>query len=265
MKTLIQLPVSQHIDVSAGASVPQGDSILIQNVDADEVWVYEAATAGTIITGTMLRRGETTLTPRGSLGVFAVSTRGDATISAGPVSDFQTFRVDNEPIALLEGRQFRVVRKVSIEEGTPLLWKFSARANFQLIEQELNASAGDIEVRAYRAADVTETAPFNNEDVPIFGKNITDDRRLYDGQFYERKNKIFTGGAVTLNNPDNYVDYNRSKTSGATAQQISVSGGENSLRNLLGTDPTPTDYYLEYRSLVGTSEGRVSLAWTEFI
>lgn len=113
MRTLITLNKNNHVDVvAATADVAQGDNIIIQNVDNVDVWVYEAAAPASSVQGKLVRPGEEILTPRGSLGVFAVAVRGDSQISAGPVSDFQTFRVDNEPIALIEGRQFRAVRKI---------------------------------------------------------------------------------------------------------------------------------------------------------
>ncbi len=261
-RTLIQIPKGQHVELFAAASVPQGDQVMIQNVDNEDVWVYEAATPASGQQGTLLRRGDEHRTSRGALGVYAYNNQGDATISAGPVSDYETVTVDNEPIALREGRQFRAVRKIVVPASTPLVWKFSALTDFQLIEQQLSSSIGDIELRAYRAADVTEATPFETP-VPSFAKNTTNRRRLYDGAPYVQKNTISTGGSITVAAPEDYVDYDRGKTSNATAQQTSVNGSENSLRNLIGD--TPSDYYLELRSLNGTSEGRFALAWTEFV
>ena len=264
MQTEIELERLQHVDIAAEAGVLVGDSIDIQNINAEDVWVYEASEPATVAQGRLLRRGDVMTTSRGSPGVYAVCTKGKGIITAEPVSEYKTFTVDNEPIALKEGRQFRAVRKIVVDAGTPKIWKFTALADFQLIEQQLSTSVGDIELHAYRADQVNELTSFNTP-VPVFLKNITNRRRKYDGIFYERKNTITTGGSLTLLEADEYVDYDRGKTSNATAQQVSVNGSENSLRNLLGDDTTPADYYLVLTSKTGTSEGRFSLAWTEFI
>lgn len=266
MRTLVSLQKNSHIDlVAATPGVEQGDSIALQNVDNVDVWVYESEAPASSAQGQLVRPGEHLVTPRGTVGVFAVAVRGDSGLSAGPTPPFQSFRVDNEPIALVEGRQFRAVRKIVVSAGTPLVWKFSALTDFQLIEQQLSTSEGDIELRAYREADVTEGGTFGTP-VAIFGKNTTNRRRKYEGDFYQRQNSITTGGTITLSDPEAYVDYDRSKTSNATAQQVSVNGSENSLRDLLGDNGvgTATNYYLEFRSLNGTSEGRFALAWTEY-
>lgn len=64
--------------------------------------------------------------------------------------------------------------------------------------------------------------------------------------------------ASTPTEADVYVDYDRAKTSGATAQQVSVSGGADTTRYLAaGT------YYLELTSVTGTSVGRFAIAWEE--
>lgn len=266
MRTLVPLQKNSHVDlVAATPGVEQGDSIALQNVDNVDVWVYESETPASSAQGQLVRPGEHLVTPRGTVGVFAVAMRGDSELSAGPISNFETFRVDSEPLALTEGRQFRIVRKLVIPENGEIIWKFSAFTDFQLIEQDLSSSDGDIELFIYREGQVSETAPFNNEDVPIFGKNTTSRRRKYDGAFYQRQNKVFTGGALSVPDPEQYADYNRGKTSLITALQTSVSGSENSLRILEGSSPDPVDYYLIYSNNgSGTAEGRVSVAWTEY-
>lgn len=260
----VVLPPKIHINISASAEIPSGDSIEIQNISAEEVWIYYAQTAQTEPQGRLLRRGDVFVTDRGVSGVYGVCTRGEGILTASKVSEFKTFTVDNEPIALKEGRQFRIVRKITVEAAAPLIWKFSALADFQLVEQQLSTSVGDIELTVHRAANVSELTPFNTP-VLIFGKNITNRRRLYDGSFYTRKNQVNTGGTITITDPEEYADYDRSKTSNATAQQLSVDGSENSLRNLAGDQNQPVNYYIVLKSLSGTSIGRYALAWTEFI
>lgn len=260
----VVLPPKIHVNISATAEVPNGDSIEIQNISAEEVWIYYAQTAQTEPQGRLLRRGDVYITDRGAPGVYGVCTRGEGILTTSKVSEFKTFTVDNEPIALKEGRQFRIVRKISVTEGDPIVWKFSAFTDFQLVEQQLSTSVGDIELTVHRAANVSELTAFNTP-VLTFGKNITDQRRLYNGSFYTRKNQVNTGGTISIIDPEQYADYDRSKTSNATAQQLSVDGSENSLRNLAGDQNQSIDYYIELKSLSGTSIGRYALAWTEFI
>lgn len=259
IQKILPLVKGVHLDVATGSGLPEGEPINIQNVDADEVWVYESEVVGVTVQGCLLRRGEGVTTQRGARGVWAVTATGAGTISTGPVSAFQSVPVDNEPLALREGRQFRAVRKITVPAATPLWWKFSAGTDFELIEQQLSTSEGDLELTVYRSTSITEDTPFTAT-VPIFGKNGTDNRRRYNGLFYEKQVDILTGGTVTVSDEGEYVDYDRGKTSNATAQQTSVGGSENSLRML----PANT-YYLRITSLSGTSEGRFALAWTEFV
>ena len=171
---------------------------------------------------------------------------------------FRRIRVDVGQTGLYEGREFRLVRKVSITQGTPLVFKFVSEVDFILFEQTLNCSVGDIEFYAWRSTQGTEGGTFTPLPVAPIGKNISSFYREYDGQRYASQVTISTGGTFTPTNTQQYVDYDRAKTAGATAQQVSVAGGNDSVRYLAaGT------YYLILTSLDATSIGRFALAWEE--
>ena len=64
---------------------------------------------------------------------------------------------------------------------------------------------------------------------------------------YARQATVSSGGAIVVNNPLNYRDYARAKTSGATAQQTTVQGTVVSSRyhnpgNILLTDGRDRDW-----------------------
>lgn len=171
---------------------------------------------------------------------------------------FRRIRVDVGQTGLYEGREFRLVRKVSVVQGTPLVFKFVSAVDFILFEQTLNCSIGDIEFYAWRSTQGTEGGTFTALPVAPIGKNISSFYREYDGQRYASQVSISTGGTFTPTNAQQYVDYDRAKTAGATAQQVSVVGGNDSVRYLAaGT------YYLILTSLDATSVGRFGLAWEE--
>jgi len=166
-------------------------------------------------------------------------------------------RVDVGQTGLFEGREFRLVRKISVTAGTPLVVRFTSAVDFILSEQELNTTVGDIEFYAWRDTQGTAGGTFSGVYTPI-GKNISSAYRLYNGVRYATQVAINYGGTFTPTNAEAYVDYDRAKTSGATAQQTSVSGGDDSARYLAaGT------YYLVFTSLDATSVGRFALAWEE--
>lgn len=166
-------------------------------------------------------------------------------------------RVDVGQTGLFEGREFRLVRKISITAGTPLVIRFTSAVDFILFEQELNTTVGDIEFYAWRDTQGTAGGTFSGSYTPI-GKNISGTFREYEGVRYASQVTLNHGGTFTPTNAEAYVDYDRAKTAGATAQQISVSGGNDSARYLAaGT------YYLVLTSLDATSVGRFALAWEE--
>lgn len=172
---------------------------------------------------------------------------------------FRRLAVDSGQTGFEEGREFRAVRKIIITSGTPLVWKFSCTTDFILSEQTLNTSVGDIELFAYRTPQGTPGGTFGTS-IPVIMKNISSEYREYDGGRYVSQATISSGGTFTPNVATDYIDYDRAKTSNATAQQLSVSGGSGTQRYLAAGD-----YYLIFTSLVGTSEGRFAISWEERI
>lgn len=171
---------------------------------------------------------------------------------------FRRLRVDVGQTGFFEAREFRMVRKVSIAAGTPLVFRFTSTTDFILFEQALNCNEGDIEFYVWRSTQGTAGGSFTPLAVAPIGKNISSFYRDYGGNRYQSQVSLATGGTFTPTDANVYVDYDRAKTSGATAQQISVSGGDDSVRYLAaGT------YYLILTSVSGTSVGRFALAWEE--
>lgn len=170
---------------------------------------------------------------------------------------FRRIQVDQAQTSFFEGREFRIARKVTIPAATPLVLRFASSVDFILAEQELNTTTGDIEFFAWRGAQGTPGGTWAGSITPI-GKNISAEFRQYSGARYASQVVISTGGTFTPTDANAYVDYDRAKTAGATAQQASVSGGADSSRYLAaGT------YYLVLSSLDATSVGRFVLAWEE--
>lgn len=171
---------------------------------------------------------------------------------------FGRLRVDQGQTSLFEGREFRMVRKLVIPAATPTVFRFTSAVDFILFEQNLSASVGDIEFYAWRDTQGTPSGTFTALAVPPIGKNISSQYRRYNGARYASQVSLASGGDFTPTDANVYVDYDRAKTSGATAQQLSVQGGNDTVRLL----PAGT-YYLKFTSLSGTAEGRIALAWEE--
>lgn len=178
-------------------------------------------------------------------------------ILTSDLAGFRRIQVDQAQTSFFEGREFRIARKLSIPAATPLVLRFTSAVDFILAEQELNTTVGDIEFFAWRDSQGTPSGTWNGGITPI-NKNISAEFREYNGARYVSQVSIATGGAFTPTDANAYVDYDRAKTSGATAQQQSVSGGDDSSRYLAaGT------YYLVLSSLDATSVGRFVLSWEE--
>lgn len=174
------------------------------------------------------------------------------------VQNFRRVRVDVAQTSLFEAREFRMVRKVSIPAATPLVFRFTSAVDFMLFEQTLDCSEGDIEYYAWRSTQGTEGGTFTALAVPPIGKNISSFYRDYGGGRYQSQVSLSSGGTFTPTDANVYVDYDRAKTSGITAQQTSVRGGDDTVRYLAaGT------YYLKLTSVSGTSVGRFAIAWEE--
>lgn len=171
---------------------------------------------------------------------------------------FRRLRVDVGQTGFFEAREFRMVRKVSIPAATPLVFRFTSAVDFILFEQSIDCSEGDIEYYAWRSTQGTAGGTFTPLAVPPIAKNISSFYRDYGGDRYLTQVSLATGGTFTPTDANVYVDYDRAKTSGSTAQQTSVSGGDDTVRYLAaGT------YYLKLTSLNGTSVGRFAIAWEE--
>lgn len=171
---------------------------------------------------------------------------------------FRRYRVDVGQTGFFEGREFRMVRKLVVAAATPHVFRFTCPVDFILFEQTLNVSVGDLEFCAYRSEQGTAGGVFTALPVGPIGKNTSAKYRLYSGSRYAAQAAVAEGGTFTPTDPLIYADYDRAKTSSATAQQTSVSGGNDSVRYLAaGT------YYLVVTSLSGTSEGRYAIAWEE--
>lgn len=188
---------------------------------------------------------------------YTIPDFGPADLLTSEKEGFRRLQVDQAQTSFFEGREFRIARKVSIPAATPLFFRFVSAVDFILADQEINASIGDIELRAWRSTQGTAGGVFSTV-IPIFGKNTSSEFRDYNGSRYVSQVSITTGGTFTPTDPESYVDYDRAKTAGATAQQISVSGGSDTARYLsAGT------YYIQLSSLDPTSVGRLILAWEE--
>lgn len=275
---------SEWSDFHTLFSFDAGSAIVIHNISVSNVYVYVGAMSpvleGNIISnktgykiesgGTyVIRPAEETTWIYGN-GFITGDLIRKASVNPYTVTDlpndvwtsteeyFRRLRVDVAQTGLFEGREFRMVRKVSVTAGTPLIFRFTSAVDFILFEQSLNCSEGDLEYYVFRSTQGVAGGSWTPLPVTPIGKNISSTFREYGGLRYATQVALDSGGTFTPTNVEQYVDYDRAKTSGATAQQLSVSGGNDSVRLLAAGQ-----YYLILTSLVGTSVGRFNIAWEE--
>lgn len=265
-----------YVDLNTELGIPTGTSVSITNNTTANVYVVKGlvipAIEGQVIPPNATVRVQQAngykVWVKGSVGSIFVQTQHQAdapfTLADLPSSrytsdmeGFSRLQVDVGQTGFFEGREFRVVRKLTVAAGTPLTWKFTSAHDFILFQQHMDASEGDLEFYAWRSDNVTENTPFNTA-IPILGKNISSEYRDFGSGRYVSGVSINAGGTITILNSNNYADYDRAKVSGATGQQFSIPGTDNTSRYLAaGT------YYLQFTSLSGTSVGRFILAWEE--
>ncbi len=264
------------IDLYLALGITTGESIIIQNNTRSYVYIVKGGALPTTEGHVLYPQDSLRIQGVAGSRVWVKGDSGDIAVQLQHQADgpfglvdlpasrytsnqegFSRLQVDVGQTGFFEGREFRVVRKVTVTAGTPFTYKFTSAVDFILFEQSVSATEGDLEYYVWRASNVTENTPFNTV-VPVFGKNNSSEYRLYGGLRYVTATTITTGGTITVTNPDLYADYDRAKTSGATAQQVTVGGSPESARYLAaGT------YYLQFTSLSGTSIGRFDIAWEE--
>lgn len=157
--------------------------------------------------------------------------------------------VDVAQTSLFEGREFRIIRKIT----TPIVFRFTAPVDFILSLQEFGIVSGEYEFKAWRAEDVTVSGTWTP--TPVFGKNITDSRRLFDGVFYQGQCTVDSGGAITILTPNNYSDFAHLKTTNASGQKTSIMNQSSQGRYLKAGV-----YYLQF---TGTAVGSYRIEWEE--
>lgn len=149
-----------------------------------------------------------------------------------------------------EGRQFRISYPLSVSSTVRL--KFSAPVDFVLRVQSLECDSGFILFEAFRASQITESTPFSTP-VPVYRNNF-----MSTAPSYTRTINIYNGGQITVNGGELAVETMRVKTSGATAQTVTVESGVKGMRGLAAGD-----YYLRFTSLDATSTGVYVLIFEE--
>lgn len=156
---------------------------------------------------------------------------------------YQRLRVEDGQTGFYSGKFFEIIRKVN----TPKVYKFVCPCPIIIHKQELYCSEGDIELFAWSGSDVVESGTWAS--VPqVWRQNDVN-------QSYARQVQVFSGGTITSTNSQNYRDYARAKTSGATAQQATVAGISTTERYHL-----PGIFYVE---LKGVGVGSYNLSWEE--
>lgn len=135
-------------------------------------------------------------------------------------------QVDVGQTGFFQGTEFRATRKLRIPVGQEIVFKNIVTVDLIIQRFQFSIANGNYEVHVWGADNVTENITFSTT-VPFFPKNGSSEFSLFDGARYASQMQIFTSGAVTagsaitVTDPDLYVDYVEMKSSQATAQSAS--------------------------------------------
>jgi hypothetical protein len=172
----------------------------------------------------------------------------------GSSGDTARLRVDVSQTGFWEGREFRISVPLSIPSSTPTVLKFVAPIDFILQSQGLTCDEHGILFQAYRSTQGAEGGSFSTA-IPIYANNFQSTAPVYAHQA-----TITTGGTFTPDGGQQSVETIRLKTSGSTAQAVTVGGSVRGERGLAAGA-----YYLKFSNLTGsgTAQGVYSLIFEE--
>ena len=163
-------------------------------------------------------------------------------------------QVDVSQTGFWLGHHFRVSFEYNVANGTTKVLRFTSPIDFILQFEDLSLDEGAIRFRAFRNGDGTPGGAFD-EPVQILKANAISSIADYTGQATIDTNGTFT---PTVGVPPREVI--RLRTSGATAQQVTVTGEAADERGL----PADT-YYLLLENIAGSgaAKGVFNLRWEE--
>lgn len=151
-------------------------------------------------------------------------------------------RVDSGQTGFFARRQWRLSFEFIDIDATPAVLRVTMPINFIIHLQALSVDAGGVALRAYRTGQGTPGGSFATP-VPMYSVNFMDEMEAYVFQ-----GDVDTGGTFTPSAPA--VETIRVRTSGATAQQTTVSAAQTGERGLAADT-----YYLVISKLTGVSGG----------
>lgn len=150
------------------------------------------------------------------------------------------FRVDPGQTGFYARRMWRLSFEFTGLDATPIILRVTMPVNFIIHLQSLSVDVGGVSLRAYRTGQGTPGGSFATP-VTMYSVNFMDEMPIYAFQ-----GSVDTGGTFTPNAPA--VETLRVRTSGATAQQTTVSASQTGERGLAADA-----YYLEIAKLAGVS------------
>lgn len=151
-------------------------------------------------------------------------------------------RVDSGQTGFFARRQWRLSLEFLDLDATPLVLRVTMPVNFIIHLQALSVDTGGVALRAYRTGQGTAGGSFATP-VPMYSVNFMTEQQVYAFQ-----GTVDTGGTFTPSAPA--VETIRVRTSGATAQQTTVSAAQTGERGLAADT-----YYLVISKLTGVSGG----------
>lgn len=146
-------------------------------------------------------------------------------------NEYVRLRVDVGQTSFWEGRESRMVHPI---DGATVI-KVVSLVDFILQDQELVGYDGEIDMKAYRAADGVESGMFVVS--PYFVAN----NQMSTTPAYTSQITVYSGGSFTPTNADNYRDRLKVVTANATAHRQNIGGSSVAERGL----PAGT-YYLVF-------------------
>ena len=170
-------------------------------------------------------------------------------IATSREKEYARIPVDVGQTSFFEGREFRFIRNIT----TPIVFRFVAPVEFILSYQSFGIVDGEFEYYAWRDDNITPSGTWTSE--PIFSKNTSTTRRLFDGAFYNRQCQIESGGSIVITDSDLYADYAHLKAATASGQKQSIAS-----QSVQGRYLAAGTYYLQF---TGTAEGSYNIEWEE--
>ena len=235
----LQSSPTQPAADSVGVLCDVGEEVAVPNTSGNYVWA-KVSRASVVVVQSL-----TTASAEYSQVNFPPS------MLTSDKEGYQRLRVDVAQTSFFTGRQFRIVKELSLVSGASYTLKFDRTVDCVIMVVDLAIDAGSVRMDVYRNSTPAGSWSENLTPIPI------NDMIARPTPYYTSNATLTAGGTIS---GGTLRDTIRVVTASATAQQSTVGGSGFGER---GVAANTTGYYKFTNFGTGTATGVFHIAWEE--